>query len=141
MPGNLCYPVEATGEIVNVSLSPAAGAEVSYTLPTGFQYRLQTVTYFFTASVAVATRSIKLQIVSGARILWQLNETQTIVASGVTRHVFGRRAPLNQGTGSKFHALPDWLLVAGWIMQTVTLNIQAADQYSLVRLTFSRFKV
>lgn len=129
--------LEGAGALRTITgTSPGAGAEILETVPTRAHWELLSFRYQLVTSVAVASRSLSLQIDDGAaqhsRSAWD-----TIVAASTTIVVhysqgFGK--PWNDQSGGAYAQLPiNNRLGSAHRIQTVTANIQAADQYSAVR--------
>jgi len=117
--------------------TPAAGANISETVPTGARWELLAVHFLFTTSAAVANRVVALGFNNGGQVYQYFMNQQNQAASLGWEYVFGQGLPaLN--AGSLLVAIAGLAvgnrLLAGDLIQTFTAAIQAADQFSQVRL-------
>jgi len=116
--------------------TPAAGAEISETVPTGARWELLAFQTTFTASAAVATRIPILFVDDGANIFSRLYCGTTITASQAWFLLWGQGLPNVSEANTKTQqiALETGLrLAAGARIRTSTTAIQGADQYSAVQ--------
>lgn len=136
--GSIVGPLDSAGAIRSISgTTPAAGAEISETVPTGASWELLALAFTLTTAVAVANRAVQLVIDDGANILFRNSMNVNEIASLVYNYQWV------QGFGnaviSQIFALTSIVpsiarLNAGFRIRTVTGAIQAADQFSLVQL-------
>jgi len=137
-------PPGSGGTLLPVSqaiANPAAGADWLFTIPAGLKYFLKSVYFTLVTSATVATRSALLIIDDGANRLFRgdVNLTQ---AASLTQIYSGGSGLIGQTAGilTGTVAMPtDMPLLAGWRVGTSTVNIQAADQYSTIRLGLLQF--
>lgn len=111
---------------------PAAGAEVSETVPAGARWRLAIFNFGLQASAAAANRLPLLTIDDGATILWQVGANVALTANllGVYRTAIGATASVI-GTQHYTLALPSHLmLLPGYRIRTVTTALDVADNYT-----------
>lgn len=116
--------------------SPAAGAEISESVPTGARWELLAFRTLFTTAAAVANRTNYLTLDDGATEYFRMQQNATFVASQawVVGWAQGLALWANQGQPGQLAPLPTGLrLGAGHRIKTVTAGIQAADQYSAVQ--------
>jgi small ligand-binding sensory domain FIST len=130
-------PLEAPGTIRSITgTDPAAGAEVSETVPTGARWRLHALRVALTTDATVANRETSLTLDDGTTIYAQMpaGEAQTASAAFTYTWAVGliRGAP-NQG-GSRLIPIPPLWLLAGHRIRTLTTNIQAGDNYGAPQL-------
>jgi hypothetical protein len=122
--------------------NPAAGADWTYTLPTGYYYRLLAGSMTFTTSATVANRLVMPEIRdAGGAVLWRGMSQGAIAASSSGRHSWTQVGVPHaiQATGSaQTVALPDFWIPGGYVLRPLTLAIDAADQYSTIELLFER---
>lgn len=125
---------------------PAAGADWSYTVPAGTWLKLMSGLTTLTCSATTAQRNPGTIITDGTKTIGRL-EYQTSGAnpkassvcqiSYVTSHnwqVAGNaQIPAN---GPLCLSLPPFVLPPGYVIGSVTPNLQAGDQYSAVTLIF-----
>jgi len=135
----LTYALQGVFRVEAVDV-PAAGAEFSNTVPTGRIWRILSLHFLLTSAVAAANRFVQIRITSpsGARI-WQAGGNFTQVASLGVRYSMANAGILGNsvagGEGSVMIPLPsDFWLLQGFTIASVTQNIQAADQFSSIRI-------
>jgi hypothetical protein len=122
--------------------TPAAGAEVNETVPTGARWRLNYFQAFLTASAAPATRAPRLSFNTGSPALIHLPTTGTIPAAG--SHYFGwaegSAFDSDHSSNVSSGSLPSAaILVAGQVIATNTEGLQVGDQWSLVTYGVQEF--
>lgn len=113
--------------------SPAAGAEIAETVPTGALWRLNSFQFGFTASANVATRYPELVIDDGANTLLQIDGARNITAGQAFSLGFGAGMQFRQSPQQNhdLYALPGpFILRPGYRVRTSTLSLQANDQYT-----------
>ena len=136
---NIAYPngkiessIEGPGLIRSITgTNPAAGVEISETVPTGAKWRLLALRVRFIPSADVATRSPMLQFDDGTAVFFLADPSQTVTASQDFGWGFGlgteRLIPTND---SKQWGVPtEIFLLAGYRFKTNTSSIQAADNW------------
>ena len=130
-------PLDGAGAIRSITgTTPAAGAEISETVPTGARWMLVSFQFRFVTAVAVANRVPILVVDDGANAFVRSSLGANIPASNTVDVLYGQGI---NDSSAIFDAtlngpLPVNLFVpsAGRI-RTTTTGIQAADQYSLVQ--------
>ncbi len=118
-----------------VGTTPAAGAEITETVPTGARWAVKSFTFAFTASAAIQNRIPQVSIDDG----------------GVSFYIFGTAVAITAGQGRTITASPvsgaltdaqnnilipmpsEIAMLAGFRIKTTTSNIQVGDQYSNVK--------
>lgn len=123
--------VQRGGTLKVVSGSdPAAGAEVSDTVPAGKAWRVISVLVALVTSATVATRRTHLVIDDGTTTFYRRGSNATQAASLTQNYLFCGEGPEASARGT-FVAdpLPQIDLPAGARIKTVTENIQAGDDY------------
>lgn len=111
--------------------TPAAGAEISQTVPTAARWLLRGMAVSFTTSAAVANRAPTVIIDDGATILQQY-QAAAVQAAGVTRSLLvGATGVIPDATAAviQIFSQPSIPMLPGWRIRTSTTNIQAADAY------------
>ena len=129
--------IEGPGRIRSITgTDPAAGEEISETVPLGARWRLRGIRYTFAAAVAVATRYSSLIIDDGTNILRKVtpNTPQT---SGVLYNyslipTFSNPGVVVIDSDADIGEGP--VMLAGYRIRTETLALQAADNYSAPQL-------
>jgi hypothetical protein len=129
--------LDGGGAIRSISGStPAAGAEISETVPTGARWELLTFATTLITSVAAANRFPTLTLDDGASVYYQDTATTAHAASTTIRYVFAEGNGFKSGTTNNLQngAVPMGnRLSAGHRIRTATQAIQVADQYSNVQ--------
>ncbi len=115
-----------------VGTTPAAGAEISETVPTGARWRLRGIRYQLTTAVAVANRESGLLYDDGVNAFLKMVAGFSQVASLVHTYNFGLGLTLVDSTVSADHTRSAGAcdLLAGFRIRTSTVNLQAADAYT-----------
>lgn len=136
--------VIGTGEIeVIAGTDPAAGIEISQTVPTGFAWRLLAVTATLVTSAVAANREASLVLDDGTNIFARIPTSQNHAAS-LTRRVgwFHGATPAAVVTDTTLQAgLPnDVILGAGFRVRIITTNLDAGDNWSAPILLVERFR-
>jgi hypothetical protein len=115
--------------------TPAAGAEISKTVPANALWRLLALEFGLTTSVTAANRLPRLVIDDGTNDLQRL-EVPAVQAASLTRtYSWAPGMPSRVAVASdNLMPLPlNTLLPSGYRFRTVTDSIQAADQYTAPR--------
>lgn len=116
------------------SANPAAGAEISYTVPAGTVLQLLGARVSLVASADVATRTVQLTIDDGTTVFNKFVSPSTQAASATYAYNFtagtSNVTVLNNeivvGLGQQLFLPP------GYRIKTVTNNIQAADDFGVM---------
>jgi len=120
--------------------TPAAGAEINYSQSLR-RFRIQTLEATLTTSAAVATRSPQLIVTDGTNTTYQSPQGAGQAASLTWTYTWAQLpvAQLQFGTQQLIHYASDQGLGPGDHVQTVTQNLQAGDQWSLVRVSLEQW--
>ncbi len=136
-------PLERLWQRVNVT-QPAAGVDWSAQVPGGVLWVVQGFRATLTTAVAVGNRRARLSIGDGADELGaqaqiSVDVTASLVATfgGLLGGVPGRVAAATLATCG----LPFIYLQPGWTFGISTENLQAADQWSAVRLWVAEYQL
>lgn len=117
--------------------SPAAGAEWSFTLPSGYWWLLALGRAVLTTSAAVATRASGLQIANGDGTRFYATNPGATVAATLAQEVSysagGPQGPAGAAAVATID-VPEVILPGGWRVGSLTQALDVADQYSGVRL-------
>ena len=130
--GKIESSVEGPGLIRSITgTDPAAGVEISETVPTGARWRLISLTTIFVADATVASRLAVLTPTDGANILLRSPGGSSITASQTVRISWGDFGARDSNTINGFLGAVGSLLylMAGSVIATVTSSIQAGDNY------------
>jgi hypothetical protein len=114
-----------------VGTDPAAGSEISETVPTNAYWRLQTVAFSLSTSATAANRSVNLRIDNGTTTVAYVIPGQLQIASLNRIYSYGAGFPLAAPLASYLlQPLPYGLILApGWRIQTETDLLQAGDNF------------
>jgi hypothetical protein len=137
--GRLAWPgspiassVAGVGRLRSITgTNPAAGAEISETVPAGVRWRLLALQASMVTGAAVANRLPALVIDDGVSELWRSNPLGNLTATTTTRLSWGVdtvNAASSGGTEWEI-ALPPMVLPPGARLRTSTSAIQAADDW------------
>jgi hypothetical protein len=121
--------------------NPAAGADWVFTVPAAKQYILKSAYFTLVTSATVATRSVLLVIDDGANRLFR-GDTNATQAASLTQIYSAGSGTIGQTAAIQTNTIglpTDMPLAAGWRVGTQTLNIQAADQFTGIRLGLLQF--
>lgn len=133
-PGNTAKEItDGPGKLRFIQGStPAAGSEINETVPVSRRWTLLSFLAALSTSAAVANRFPRAQITNGANTLYQIGSSFAQVASTVLLY---NLAPGNQfytdTNGDILIPFPTSIqLKSNWKIQTNTVGLQAADQWS-----------
>ena len=115
---------------------PAAGAEMSETVPTGARWRLLGLAIELVTDATAANRDLILQVNNGVGLFWASDPNQSQAASVTRTHVAAqgsRRLNPTAGT-AMWHYPHDMDLLGGFVLTTSTTSIQAGDNYGAPEL-------
>jgi len=124
--------VEGPGMLRSVTgTDPAAGAEISESVPTNARWRLLSLYALLTTDATVADRTAIFYIDDGTNVLMQLPWTTTQAASATGKYVVGEFATAaNTIAGSHWYGLPAGIrFCQGWRIYTVTTGLVAGDNW------------
>lgn len=128
------------GRLVNVAVAtPAAGAEWSHVVPAGKRWRVRSITQRISTDATVANRQVGVVASAGAVQFAAANMQFNVTASSVIKFFIpagqgDASFRTNLGNLSAPSAFPDVDLVAGETIGSVTVALQAGDQYDQVVL-------
>lgn len=114
---------------------PAAGSEISETVPARRRWRLLAVRFTLTADVTVIDRTVTLQLDDGSNIILHIISDTVQTASQVRTYEYKLQPVPQFGISGTFHIpFPKICLFAGCRIMTTTTNLQAGDNYSAPQL-------
>lgn len=118
-------------------VSPAAGADVSITIPNGVAWRVVSLVATLTASAAAANRFVGFVVKSqDGTTVYRYRLTAALTANLTATYCFspdvGPAPTAVATTNNLLLPKPDEVIPAGWTFGTSTLNIDTADQWSSV---------
>lgn len=111
--------------------NPAAGAEVSDTVPANARWKLRAIKVTFVASAAVANRVINITFDDGTTVFLTLQD-RTAITAGQTRAANANTfsvLPADTATDHYFVLPFDLWLSQGYRIKTVTTLLDVADDY------------
>jgi len=136
--GRLIHPQEGPGCLVVAAVgNPAAGADWVYTQTAFTRARIIGTSATFTAAAAVANRETQLVIDTGAPPDIVTGIPNQVVVAGAVVKVSGTTAPVSAAPNvpDVSVGLPaETVIGQGSRVRSNTINIQAADQWSNIRL-------
>lgn len=111
--------------------NPAAGAEISETVPTNTRWKLRSVIFALSTDATVASRQVKMRIDDGASRLYEVVADQDQVASeNRTYYVIPGMGYTPRAYADFFVGYPaDVVLLQGFRLVTATANLKAADDF------------
>lgn len=146
MSGNVCYAPEVYGEIKQENVvSPVAGTDWRFTIPSGFVYEIAMVYFVFVTGGPGHNHSVVFDMLDDlaneihAADVHQIIQNQTHIFNfyiGASRE--------SNASSDDLHiigALPQVKLLPGYSLGTVTGTIDITDQYSNIRLIANRWKI
>jgi hypothetical protein len=131
-------PLDGEGVPLSISVAqPAAGADWSQTVPTGARWKVVAATAQLATAAAVATRLARLVIDDGTTPIFEAPAAASQAASLSVLYTYGQGAggPVTADAAVIEGPIPnDAYLPAGFRIRSSTGAIQAADQWSAIRL-------
>ena len=137
--GRMISAIEGPGRLRSITgTDPAAGAEISETVPTGARWRLRAMAFSLVTAVAVANRLATIVVNDGANDKFYMPSPITQTASQTIYYNMlpgaAWFAPVG-GNSVTYPAPVEIILPAGWKIGTASGGLQAADDYSAPQLT------
>lgn len=136
--GRIIHPTESTGfRTLQTVTTPAAGADWTFTVPPSSRFKIVSLNAVLTTSAAGANRQVQLIITNaGGSVVWVGSASANIPAS-TTANVSA--TGLSGGTPiittDVFVPLPPDLFLEGtFILKSLTVGIQGADQWSAIQM-------
>jgi hypothetical protein len=117
---------------VIVGTQPAAGQEISETVPTGAIWRVHSITFTLTTSATVADRWVNIIGRSGTNVAMRSIAAASTPASTSNQYSAFAGGVRASAAGVVSMVLPSLglLLYSGWAIGTGTTGLQAGDQFS-----------
>jgi hypothetical protein len=134
-PGNrLEQPTDGPGWIrAYTGTQPGVGLNASEAVPTGARWRLMTGQFTLACSAVAANRYVQIQITSAAGIVLRVPAQVAQTANITAVYFCGSGMPIYVPVGDTKYSVPipnGMFIPAGGLIGTVTLNIDAGDQWS-----------
>lgn len=124
--------------------NPAAGAEISETVPAGKLWVLQWFSATLVAEVTPANRTMRIVAQRGGTPGWvwlsSVNQLATQTRIYTLMRLRGEQPTANISVYI-FGGIPDFVLLAGDVITTSTINLQAADDWSAPYYQVQEFDV
>jgi hypothetical protein len=130
-------PVEGPGALRSITgTDPAAGAEISETVPTGARWRPLAMQFTLVTGITGTAQEVALVVDDGTAVYARVPVGTTQGASLTRRYAFFHSAPRNTlSQDVTFNApLPHVVLPAGHRLRTVTNDLGADDDYGAPQL-------
>lgn len=117
--------------VVVTGTGPAAGAEISETVPDGEVWELQSVQLSLVTDATAVNRNVELTLDDGSTVFFRVEAGINQSSSATTKYSF---ADFGFASGSAVHdtvaiSLPTFVLPAGSRIKTVTASLQAGDDW------------
>lgn len=137
------FPIDRSTLRFSTATNPAAGADFTLTVPQSEFWRIVAVTATFTTAAAVANRRPRFTIRQTGVYLMDF-PTATDITAGLTTQVTwvqGQVAETGLVNSRLVAPIPEQLWVpATFEIESLTDNIQAADQWSTIIIQYERWK-
>lgn len=129
--------VEGQGLIRSITgTDPAAGVEISETVPTGARWRVKNIRYSFVTDATVGNRIVRVEFNDGTNIFWRKRSVDQQAASVTANYNMSEVSlHVTTSTGENTDLVPpNNRLMAGYIIKTNTSLLQAGDNFSAPQL-------
>jgi len=136
-PGFVESSVEGPGLLRSITgTDPAAGSEVSETVPTNARWKLRAMSFRLVTDPTVATRMVQLVIDDGTNEFYRYTAIDTQAASASYLYEANPLGFLPGSIAKAIHIpLPlEVLLFQGWRIRTNTANLQSGDDFGAPQL-------
>jgi hypothetical protein len=143
-PGNIFRdPVEGPGELTSVQVSnPSAGLDWAFNPGASVRAQVYSVNAQLVTSAAVANRNVQVQIFDGSsHVVYQNSAVASIVASTTAQVTLTPGNSQAQVVTTDLTILlpSPCIIMPNGILQVLTVNLQAADQWSAIWLQVERW--
>lgn len=113
-----------------VGTDPAAGQEISETVPNGVRWEIISLRFQFVTDAAVANRVVRLIADNGVSIFWLISANYTQTAGIGNNYSWVPGFITANNLSDTVTAIPlKIILAAGYRLRTATTNIQAGDNH------------
>lgn len=135
--GAWVHAIEGPGLLRSITgTDPAAGAEISETVPTNARWRLINFGFDLVTDATAATRRPRLDFNDGSADFLRIEHGETLIASLTGRFDsfpgLGVYSRLNNTF--RLQVIPELILSAGFVISTATTSLQAGDNYGAPRM-------
>lgn len=136
-PGSrILSPLEGPGMLKSITgTNPAAGAEITETVPAGAAWILKSLRYVLVADATVITRRTGLRYTDGSNTLFIFNSQQAQTAGQTITYSWLKDLPLRNSQSEVTDTSVYGIIYAGWKILTQTLSLQAGDDYGAPQYT------
>lgn len=142
--GRILFPTEGPGNILTpVVGNPAAGADLSFSVPTNQRWRLASFAALYTIANAGVARIIRVLLKNAAgAVVWQASAQQSgaVNTAPVVSAAPGQFTSVVDTTSINLPLPAPCLLGPGYTVATSTLNINATDQYSTINVSLESWE-
>lgn len=135
--GKIEGPLEGPGNIRSITgTDPAAGAEVSETVPTGARWRVHVLNVQLVSDLTVATREVQIVMDDGTTIVHRQPSGIGQIASLTIPYFFSNAGAAQGASQNQVRSLvfPPLPMLAGYRIRTVTTALQAGDNHAAPQL-------
>lgn len=124
---------------------PAAGNNLTYTIPAGYVMQVMSVRCTLATGAAVANRQVEINYYNAAPTMFIRNRSNFLHAANLTYNYNAWPggppiAAFIAGTTDYYFSISPAVLNPGYQLRIEVLSIQAADQLSTCKLFFLRFR-
>lgn len=131
--GKIEGPLEGSGALRSILGSdPAAGVEISETVPTGARWRLRAMRAVLTTDITIASRYPEIVVDDGTTVFFRSPSSALIIADRAIGVSVLSNANFNYAlsTDIDIQIPADLQLLAGWRVRTSTFGIVAGDNWA-----------
>jgi hypothetical protein len=123
-------------------LSPGAGLNWAYTIPTGQRWVIQNIRFQFSASATVLNRNIAVRsIVSGSAFVWGITPVAVTASQAFTISCTARASVAPAGFAAQVIEIPANLsLVAGQTIEGTSTSIDPADAFTGISILHATWR-
>ncbi len=115
--------------------NPVAGAEILATVPDRRRWRLLAFYFQFTTDATVADRIVTINFTDGTSVFYRISYTAAHTASSSKTYALAHiGTPQFEAQGRRVLPIPPFILAAGFIISTSTINIEPGDDYTAPQL-------
>lgn len=136
-PGDKQNFVSGNGNMRSITgTNPAAGANISETVPTNAVWKLKALATSFTTSGVAGTRRVYISITDGTTELYNSISPQTQAPGATIDYFFGPwpSAPTVSSASNRIPTIPDILLPGGYTIDVIVSGGDAGDDFAAPQL-------
>ena len=135
--GPIRSSLEGPGAVLSITgTDPAAGAEITETVPTDARWKLRAFRYTLVTDATAANRQSAVQLSDGSTAFHRgrVHTAQTATQTHAYNHSLQNHFQANVASVNYQNILPDVLLGAGFTIATITGALQGGDDYGAPQL-------